>query len=101
MKWLDDRIDKTSRDSSAGSWEVLRGIGGAREVYLESIGVSADCLEAIYNLGIVNVQPLRCQFQGEQRPCSPSTVVAFCPTAVSCISDVQFFCGRLGTAHMS
>eukprot|EP00929_Paragymnodinium_shiwhaense_P016842 TRINITY_DN12548_c1_g2_i2.p1 TRINITY_DN12548_c1_g2~~TRINITY_DN12548_c1_g2_i2.p1 ORF type:complete len:814 (-),score=200.11 TRINITY_DN12548_c1_g2_i2:227-2668(-) len=26
----------------------------AKEVYLEAIGVSADCLEAIYNLGLVN-----------------------------------------------
>ena len=30
-------------------------------MYLESIGVSADCLEAIYNLGIVNVQLNRFQ----------------------------------------
>lgn len=28
---------------------------GAKEVYLEAIGVSADCLEAIYNLGLVNM----------------------------------------------
>lgn len=28
----------------------------AKEIYLEAIGVSADCLEAIYNLGLVNVQ---------------------------------------------
>jgi len=27
----------------------------AKELYLESIGVSADCLEAIYNLGLVNM----------------------------------------------
>merc|ERR1719262_1304507 len=27
----------------------------AKEVYLEAIGVSADCLEAIYNLGLVNM----------------------------------------------
>ena len=33
----------------------VRDAPAAREVYLESIGVSADCLEAIYNLGIVNV----------------------------------------------
>jgi len=27
----------------------------AKEIYLEAIGVSADCLEAIYNLGLVNM----------------------------------------------
>jgi len=27
----------------------------AKDVYLEAIGVSADCLEAIYNLGLVNM----------------------------------------------
>lgn len=27
----------------------------SKEVYLEAIGVSADCLEAIYNLGLVNL----------------------------------------------
>lgn len=27
----------------------------AKEVYLEAIGVSADCMEAIYNLGLVNM----------------------------------------------
>lgn len=27
----------------------------AKEVYLEAIGVSADCLDAIYNLGLVNM----------------------------------------------
>merc|ERR1719188_2277663 len=27
----------------------------AKEVYLEAIGVAADCLEAIYNLGLVNM----------------------------------------------
>ena len=26
----------------------------AKEVFLEAIGVSADCVEAIYNLGLVN-----------------------------------------------
>ena len=26
----------------------------AKELYLESIGVEADCVEAIYNLGLVN-----------------------------------------------
>ena len=26
----------------------------AKELYLEAIGVEADCLEAIYNLGLVN-----------------------------------------------
>ena len=26
-----------------------------KKVYLEAIGVTADCLEAIYNLGLVNI----------------------------------------------
>mmetsp|Transcript_18116 Transcript_18116/g.51656 ORF Transcript_18116/g.51656 Transcript_18116/m.51656 type:complete len:833 (+) Transcript_18116:95-2593(+) len=33
----------------------------AKEVYLEAIGVSADCLEAIYNLGLVNMHISRYQ----------------------------------------
>lgn len=33
----------------------------AKEVYLEAIGVSADCLEAIYNLGVINVHCGRLQ----------------------------------------
>jgi intraflagellar transport protein 88 len=27
---------------------------GAKELYLEAIGVEADCVEAIYNLGLTN-----------------------------------------------
>jgi intraflagellar transport protein 88 len=37
----------------------------AKEVYLEAIGVSADCLEAIYNLGLVNMHI------GNSSPCKP------------------------------
>jgi len=33
----------------------------AKEIYLEAIGVSADCLEAIYNLGLVNMHVGRYQ----------------------------------------
>jgi intraflagellar transport protein 88 len=33
----------------------------AKEIYLEAIGVSADCLEAIYNLGLVNMHTGRYQ----------------------------------------
>jgi len=33
----------------------------AKEIYLEAIGVSADCLEAIYNLGLVNMHIGRMQ----------------------------------------
>lgn len=29
---------------------------GAREMYLEAVGIEADCVEAIYNLGLVNLK---------------------------------------------
>lgn len=31
-------------------------LGRAREMYLEAVGVEADCIEAIYNLGLVNLK---------------------------------------------
>jgi len=31
-------------------------LDGARSVFLEAVGVQADCVEAIYNLGLVNVR---------------------------------------------
>lgn len=47
--------------ASLHGWHLIQGMfmndefERAKEVYLEAIGVSADCLEAIYNLGLVNM----------------------------------------------
>ena len=47
----------------------------AKEVYLEAIGVSADCLEAIYNLGLVNMHIGRWAVERAQTWSLPHEVV--------------------------
>ncbi len=40
-----------------GNCLFVRGeLERAKELYLEAIGVEADCVEAIYNLGLVNIK---------------------------------------------
>jgi intraflagellar transport protein 88 len=51
-----DRYNSRALVNKGNCLFVQQEFERAKEVYLESIGVSADCLEAIYNLGIVNVQ---------------------------------------------
>jgi intraflagellar transport protein 88 len=50
-----DRYNSRALVNKANCLFVNAEFERAKEVYLESIGVSADCLEAIYNLGIVNI----------------------------------------------
>merc|ERR1719472_390832 len=56
-----DRYNSRALVNKGNCLFVQQEFERAKEVYLESIGVSADCLEAIYNLGIVNVQLNRFQ----------------------------------------
>jgi len=56
-----DRYNSRALVNKGNCFFVQQEFEHAKEVYLESIGVSADCLEAIYNLGIVNVQMGRYQ----------------------------------------
>lgn len=44
-------------DGVSGNVLFVAGeLARAREMYLEAVGVEADCIEAIYNLGLVNVR---------------------------------------------
>lgn len=56
-----DRYNSRALVNKGNCLFVAAEFDRAKEVYLESIGVSADCLEAIYNLGIVNVHTGRHQ----------------------------------------
>jgi intraflagellar transport protein 88 len=50
-----DRYNARALVNKGNCLFMSRNLERAKEVYLESIGVTADCLEAIYNLGIVNI----------------------------------------------
>ena len=52
-------VESNRYDASAlvnkGNCMLQRGdMEGARDCYLEAVGVEADCVDAIYNLGLVN-----------------------------------------------
>ncbi|CAD7927124.1 unnamed protein product [Amoebophrya sp. A120] len=49
-----DRYNSRALVNKGNCLFVAGELERAKEVYLEAIGVSADCLEAIYNLGLVN-----------------------------------------------
>eukprot|EP00391_Amoebophrya_sp_Ameob2_P001291 CAMPEP_0179008480 /NCGR_PEP_ID=MMETSP0795-20121207/15737_1 /TAXON_ID=88552 /ORGANISM="Amoebophrya sp., Strain Ameob2" /LENGTH=778 /DNA_ID=CAMNT_0020703565 /DNA_START=412 /DNA_END=2749 /DNA_ORIENTATION=+ len=49
-----DRYNSRALVNKGNCLFVAGDLERAKEVYLEAIGVSADCLEAIYNLGLVN-----------------------------------------------
>ena len=53
------RLDRTGYNAKAltnkGNCLLVKGdLETAKQFYLEAIGVEADCVEAIYNLGLVN-----------------------------------------------
>jgi intraflagellar transport protein 88 len=50
-----DRYNARALVNKGNCLFMSRNLERAKEVYLEAIGVTADCLEAIYNLGIVNI----------------------------------------------
>jgi len=50
-----DRYNARALVNKANCYFMNDEFERAKELYLESIGVSADCLEAIYNLGLVNM----------------------------------------------
>jgi len=52
-------IKNAPRLASLGAGNCLfmtREFHRAKELYLEAIGVQADCVEAIYNLGLTNMR---------------------------------------------
>ena len=58
-KYADMSVESNRYDASAlvnkGNCMLQRGdMEGARDCYLEAVGVEADCVDAIYNLGLVN-----------------------------------------------
>ena len=53
----DINIDSSSdTDTNLNHTHYQHDLERAKEVYLEGIGVEADCIQAIYNLGLVNKQ---------------------------------------------
>jgi len=50
-----DRYNSRALVNKGNCLFMSRNLERAKEVYLEAIGVTADCLEAIYNLGLVNI----------------------------------------------
>merc|ERR1719161_1220792 len=50
-----DRYNARALVNKANCMFMIDEFERAREIYLEAVGVSADCLEAIYNLGLVNM----------------------------------------------
>lgn len=51
-----DRYNAKALVNKGNCLFVLEELGRAREMYLEAVGVEADCIEAIYNLGLVNLK---------------------------------------------
>lgn len=49
-----DRYNAKALVNKANHMFVKGDLDGAKELYLEAIGVEADCVEAIYNLGLAN-----------------------------------------------
>lgn len=51
-----DRYNAKALVNKGNCLYVLGDFNRAREMYLEAVGVEADCTEAIYNLGLVNLK---------------------------------------------
>jgi intraflagellar transport protein 88 len=51
-----DRYNAKALVNKGNCLFVAGELGRAREMYLEAVGVEADCIEAIYNLGLVNLK---------------------------------------------
>jgi intraflagellar transport protein 88 len=51
-----DRYNAKALVNKGNCLMVAGDYPGAREKYLEAVGVEADCIEAIYNLGLVNLK---------------------------------------------
>lgn len=51
-----DRYNAKALVNKGNCMYVAGEFGRAREMYLEAVGVEADCVEAIYNLGLVNLK---------------------------------------------
>lgn len=51
-----DRYNAKALVNKGNCLFVSGDLGRAREMYLEAVGVEADCIEAIYNLGLVNIK---------------------------------------------
>ena len=51
-----DRYNAKALVNKGNCLFVAREEQRAREMYLEAVGVEADCIEAIYNLGLVNIK---------------------------------------------
>ena len=49
-----DRYNAKALVNKANTLFAAADFGAAKELYLEAIGVEADCVEAIYNLGLAN-----------------------------------------------
>lgn len=51
-----DRYNAKALVNKGNCLYVSGELGRAREMYLEAVGVEADCVEAIFNLGLVNLK---------------------------------------------
>eukprot|EP00599_Poterioochromonas_sp_BG-1_P014444 CAMPEP_0173161308 /NCGR_PEP_ID=MMETSP1105-20130129/18511_1 /TAXON_ID=2985 /ORGANISM="Ochromonas sp., Strain BG-1" /LENGTH=828 /DNA_ID=CAMNT_0014080675 /DNA_START=41 /DNA_END=2524 /DNA_ORIENTATION=- len=51
-----DRYNAKALVNKGNCLFIAGELGRAREMYLEAVGVEADCIEAIYNLGLVNLK---------------------------------------------
>ncbi len=51
-----DRYNAKALVNKGNCMFVAGNYQGARDMYLEAVGVEADCVEAIYNLGLTNVR---------------------------------------------
>jgi intraflagellar transport protein 88 len=51
-----DRYNAKALVNKGNCLYVANELARAREMYLEAVGVEADCVEAIYNLGLVNLR---------------------------------------------
>lgn len=51
-----DRYNAKALVNKGNCLFVAGELGRAREMFLEAVGVEADCIEAIYNLGLVNMK---------------------------------------------
>merc|ERR1711988_1992734 len=56
MAYQQDRYNAKALVNKGNCLLVKGEMKTARQFYLEAIGVEADCVEAIYNLGLVNLQ---------------------------------------------
>jgi intraflagellar transport protein 88 len=51
-----DRYNAKGLVNKGNCFYMAQEYGKAKELYLEAVGVEADCLEAIFNLGLVNLK---------------------------------------------